>query len=363
MKRFWFAFLIAFMFSGGVVLAQNFISADNSGFEYHGRFDLTNKNEVSFDWSGVYITCAFSGTSCKAVLKGKNIFDINIDGKKIKTIEVNAEKDTFLLADKLSNSHHELRIVKRTESADRISAFYGIVVDDKAKVYKSSAKYFHKIEFIGDSYTAGFGNEYPLRECPPDKCDSLAYSATNTAKSFGALVAAHFRADYQINAISGKGLIRNYNGIDKGKEFSACYERTLQSSINNPQISTASYDLTLWHPEVIVIGIGINDFQADPPYSDTVKYDSAYTQFIKMLGNKHHGVKIICCATQVWPTNALISCVKSIVEKINAGGDKSVYYFEFETENTALYGHPSIKDHEKIAKELGAFIGSIIGWK
>jgi len=363
MKRSGFQFLLFVMFLSGVVLAENFISAGNPGFEYHGRFDMTNKNEVSFDWPGVYITCAFDGTSCRAVLKGKNIFDINIDGREVKTIEINAEKDTFLLADGLKKCRHELRIVKRTESNDRISTFYGIIIDDKAEISKSAVKYSHRIEFIGDSYTAGFGNVHPVRECLPDKCDSLMYSTTNTAKSFGALIASRFNSDYQINAISGKGLIRNYNGMDNGKEFLFCYERTLQSGINNTQISSAHYDLTLWHPEVIVIGIGINDFQADPPYSDTVKFDSAYTQFIKMLQTKHPGVLIICCATQVWPTKALIPRVKSIVEKINAPGKKNVFYYEFQTENTALFGHPSIKDHELIAKDLGVLIGTVTGWK
>lgn len=363
MKKCGFLLLLGVIICGGNVLANNFISADNPAFGYHGRFDLTNKSKAAFDWPGVYITCAFEGTSCSAVLEGRNMFDAVIDEKIVRTIDVHGEKDTFLLADKLPAGKHELRIVKRTESNDRVSFFYGIMLDDKAKIYKSEVKYDHRIEFIGDSYTAGFGIEHQGRECAPDKCDSLAYSTTNAAKSFGALISARFNADYQINAISGKGLVRNYNGIDKGKEFPVCYSRTLQSSVNNADVKSTEYNLTSWHPELVVIGIGINDFQADPPYADSVKYDSVYTQLIKTISAKHSGVKIICCATEVWPTKALIPRVKAVVEKLNDAGNKDVYYFEFQTENMALYGHPSIADHEKIAQELCAFISKSVGWK
>jgi len=357
-------FVILTMFvTGGSAVAGNFISADNPGFQYFGRCDGSNKKEVIFDWPGVYITCAFDGTACRSVMKGRNTFDVYVDGQYQCIVDVKAEKDTFLLVDKLKKGKHELKIVKRTESNGNATSFYGLMLDNGAQIYRSVKKTSHRIEFIGDSYTAGFGNEYLSRDCPPEQADSLMYSTTNTAKSFGALIAARFNAQYQINAISGKGLIRNFNGIDKGKEFLSCYERTLQSSINNTGISSLPWDFSTWHPEVIVICMGINDFQADPPYSDSVVFDSTYSNFVKFLQAKHPGVKIVCCATQVWPTKAFIPRIRKIVEDFRGEGNNNVIYFEFETENTALFGHPSIKDHEKIAFELGTLIKSVTGWK
>lgn len=348
--------------SGVSVMGENFISADNYSIQYFGRFDHSNPTEVSFDWPGVIITCRFEGTSCKAVLQGKNCFDVFIDSQYQKTITIGEMKDTLLLAEKLSKGTHTLKIVKRSESNSNVSVFYGLVLDNGCKLQTSPAKPVRKIEFIGDSYTAGFGNEFPSRECKPDECDSNVFFSTNTGKAFGPIVAGMFNAQYQVNAISGKGLIRNFNGMDKGKEVLVAYDKTLQSRINSNN-KAPLWNFKSWHPDVIVIGIGINDFQADPPYSDSAIFDSTYITFIKFLQSQHPGVKTICCATKIWPANSLIPRVKNVVDNFKNSGDKKVFYFEFETENTALYGHPSLKDHEKIAKELGPVVGAVTGWK
>jgi lysophospholipase L1-like esterase len=343
-------------------MSENFIPAGNASIRYFGRFDHSNPSEVSFDWPGVVITCRFEGTTCKAVLQGKNSFDVLIDDQYQKTITVTDQKDTLLLADKLNKGTHTVKIIKRSESNSNVSVFYGLLLDNKCKLQRLSSEPSRKIEFIGDSYTAGFGNEFPSCECKAEECDANVFSSTNTGKAFGPLIAGMFNAQYQVNAISGKGLVRNYNDIDKGKEFLFAYDKTLQSSINS-NTKTPLWDFKSWHPKVIVIGIGINDFQADPPYSDSAIFDSTYTSFIKFLQSQHPGVKIICCATKVWPTNGLIPRIKKIVEDCNNSGNKNVSYFEFETDNTALYGHPSLKDHEKIAKELGPLVGAVAGWK
>jgi lysophospholipase L1-like esterase len=354
--------LVALALPGVSVMSENFISADNPSFQYFGRVYRSNPGEVSFDWPGVIVACRFQGTTCKAIMQGKNCFDVFVDNKYQKTVAVAEQKDTILISDKLSKGIHTLKIAKRSESNSNVSVFYGLVLDNNSKLQTPPAEQSRKMEFVGDSYTAGFGNEFPFRECKPEECDSNVFHSTNTGKAFGPLIAGVFNAQYQVNAISGKGLIRNYNGIDKGKEFLNSYDKTLQSSINS-NTKSPLWDFKSWHPDVIVIGLGINDFQADPPYPDSVIFDSTYTSFIKFLQSQHPGVKVICCATKIWPTNSLIPRIKKIVDDLKNSGDKNVFYFEFETENTALYGHPSLKDHEKIAKELVPVVETVTGWK
>jgi lysophospholipase L1-like esterase len=344
-------------------MAGNLIPGDNDVFTFSGRCDFSNKNEVAFDWPGIIISFGFTGTSCMAIIGGPCMFDLFIDNQFVKTISAADKKDTLLLADNLTNKKHIVKLVKRNETLNKPVVFYGVIADHNTKPFNVAQKKIPgKIEFIGDSYTAGYANEFPFRECEDEDSDSIVFSTTNTGKSFGSLIADAFNAERYINAISGKGIVRNYGWADKGMEFFTCYERTLLTSINNPAVNGVHWNYT-WHPDVIVIGLGINDFQADPPYADPLQFDSTYKAFISLLKEKHPGVKIICCATKIWPANTLISRVRGIVESFREKGDNSLFYFEYETENTALYGHPSIRDHQKIAHELGALIGAVTGWK
>jgi lysophospholipase L1-like esterase len=345
-----------------VSVAGNFIPCDNEVFSFSGRCDFTNKNEVAFDWPGIIITFGFSGTSCMAVISGPCMFDLFIDNLFVNTIRAADKKDILLLADKLTTKKHIVKLVKRNETLNKPVVFYGVIVDRDTTLFNVVQKNTRRIEFIGDSYTAGYANEYPYRDCDDKDSDSIVFSTTNTGKAFGSLIADAFNAERYINAISGKGIVRNYGWSDIGREFLRCYGRTLLTSISNPAVNDILWNYP-WHPDVIVIGLGINDFQADPPYADSLQFESTYTTFISLLKEKHPGVKIICCATKIWPANTLIPRVHAIVECFREKGDNNVLYFEYETENTALYGHPSIADHQKIARELGALIGTVTGWK
>ena len=338
-----------------------FIAPDNAAIEYVGRFDFSNPKEPSFDWPSVYITTQFEGTSCKVVLSGKCRYDIFVDGTLTSTLTVEGVVDTFIVAKKLKNGLHTLRIAKRTETNQHACTLHGFILDSKCGLVKQQTATNRNIEFIGDSYTAGFGNEHTSRECALSQCDSILFMTTNANRAFGALIAHSFNAHYQINAYSGKGLVRNYNGIDPGNEFLSYYDKVLNSKVNTGGIDKL-WKFSNWHPEVIVIGLGINDFLADPPYADSALFDSTYVAMCNFLRSKHPGVKLVCCATDVWSTHALVPRVKSIVEKQIKEGKRDIWYFEYATDNTALYGHPSVVDHAKIAREMQPLIAKITQW-
>lgn len=336
--------------------SASIISPNNSNIQYFGRFDFSNPSEVAFEWPGVYIRAVFQGTSCKVILRGNDLFDVFIDEKALAVLKSGPKPDTLIAADGLEDKPHQLLLKKRSESSVP-SFFQGLVLDSGKALITPPAPPVRKIEFIGDSYTAGFASEYTSRECPPDKADSIIMNFTNTNKAFGPQVASHFNAQYQINAISGKGLVRNYNGIDPGKELPFYYEKALLSTENNV------WNFSSWKADVVVIGIGINDFQADPPYADSSLFDAAYVKILTKLRKNYPGVKFICCATKVWPTDALIPRIKSIVENQKKKGHKDIWYYEYTTENSALYGHPGTKDHQTIAKGLIPVIAEATGWK
>lgn len=350
-----FIFLIMY-----TLYSQSIINPQDPNIQYMGRIDKSSNDKVAFDWPGILIKTIFSGTSCKAVFEGVNCFDVFVDGKHIKTFSTKPQKQTYELVSGLSEGRHQLIISKRSESQNGASIFYGLILEKDQTLSPPPPLPDKKIEFIGDSYTVGFANEYLNRECPAGADDSIIFAATNTYKAFGPIVARAFGAQYHIIAISGKGLVRNYNNIDKGKEILYYYDKTLITPINNS--SSPKWDFSQWKADVVVIGIGINDFQAEPPYADPNKFDSVYISLIERIRKQYPKVKIICCATKVYPTDALIPRVKAIVEQQKSKGYQDIWYFEYISENGALYGHPSIYDHQQIANNLIKLIAEATGW-
>jgi lysophospholipase L1-like esterase len=345
-----------------ILSAQTLISPGDPGIRYMGRVDRSLPDRVMFDWPGITIQAVFAGTTCGVALEGVNYYDAFVDGVLTATFQTRPRKATFTVAQNLSDRNHRLLIVKRSESPLSTASFFGLLLDKGKTLAALPEPMQRKIEFIGDSYTAGFANEYLNRECPAGKEDSIILAATNAHKAFGPLVARAFGADYHLIAMSGKGLLRNYNGIDKGRELPVYYDRTLIAPVNDAKASSR-WDFSQWKADVAVIAIGINDFQADPPYSDSAKFDATYSALIERVRKLYPGVKVICCATKVWPIDALIPHIKAIVEQQKTGGHDDVRYFEYVTGNGALYGHPHIYDHQTIADGLIPVVAEATGWR
>jgi len=361
-------FVILFFLLAGSAMTlsagqRRLIPATNPHIRYMGRTDHSKPDCVTFDWPGVVIDAFFTGSSIDIVIKGTARFDVFINESHIGVVESPCTKATVAVAHSLpASGGKRLRLAKRSESTIEPISLYGFMLDSGSRLLPIPEERKRKILFIGDSYTAGFANEHSGREFRPDAADSIIFTCTNANRSFGPLTAKQFDAQYQLIAISGKGLVRNYNGIDKGKELPAYIDRTLLTSVNNGA-SGYTWKDDRWKADVVVTGIGINDFQADPPYADPDTFDNAYDSLIQKLRVTHPGVKIICCATKVWPTNALVAAVKRVVTRQLACGHKDIRYFEYSTANGALYGHPSLDDHRHIADQLIPIIREMTGWR
>ena len=250
-----FKYLLYLLIMAITAGSQTHIKPDHPHIRYFGRVDRSTPDRVVFDWPGIAIHAIFQGPSCSVILEGVNAFDVFVDGILTKTFLTTSQKATYEIVAGLTDRNHRLRLIKRSESAHSPSTFWGFILEGGKILIAPPAPPKRKIEFIGDSYTAGFANEYLSRESPAGKDDSIILAATNTNKAFGPLVARAFGAQYHIIAISGKGLIRNYNGIDKGKELPYYYDRTLISSVNNPNATIEDNILRL-----VATGCGQNGF-------------------------------------------------------------------------------------------------------
>ena len=202
-------------------------------------------------WPGTYFEGRFRGTGVAVrVNDSVNILDIFIDGQLVRTIS--KPGDGQVEFNGLTDSEHSVRVEKRTEAAWTSAQFTGIFVPDAAEVLSVKPR-ARQIEFIGDSYTVGYGNTSSKRECPGDG----VWATTQTQLAFGPLTAKHFDADYRVNAISGRGIVRNYNG-SAGLHLPEAYPNII--NLENASILDSNMAADDWTPQVVVIGLGTNDF-------------------------------------------------------------------------------------------------------
>ncbi|NEW06529.1 acetylxylan esterase [Paenibacillus sp. SYP-B3998] len=317
---------------------------------------------VAYSWPGIYFTANFTGTGIGIRLNDWfNRYNIQIDGA-FHTKLVNPGKTTYWI-NGLSNGQHTIKLSKVSESTWNSGRFEGLVPAEGGSLLDPPPSPARQIEFIGDSWTVGFGNLANTRECTYEQ----TVANTDTNLSFGVLTAGHYGADYQINGYSGTGMVRNYSGASPDINYRTYYDRALLETEGNVWNNFGD-----WKPQVVVIELGVNDFstslQPNEPYTpETLKaaYKSAYHGFIDKLRGKYgNDTDIIVSATYLWPDNVYSQYTQEIVDEEHARGDSRVHYFYFGGIGlNACLWHPDVNDHQSISNQLIGLIDQLPhGW-
>ncbi|MFI7546505.1 SGNH/GDSL hydrolase family protein [Actinoplanes sp. NPDC049599] len=319
-----------------------------------GRVEVSG-DERRFSWPGVYFEGRFRGTGVGVVIDDSAAdYDVQIDGGTVATL-ITPGRTTYWVRD-LAAGVHRVRLVKRSESPWAVSTFGGFLPAAGGAILPAPAPRHRQIEFIGDSYTAGYGNLSPTRDCTGDEVNRT----TNADLSFGALVARRMRADYQLNAFSGRGMVRNYNGGEPGTSYRTYYDRALLS------VEGDVWRPAGWRPQVVVIGLGINDFSTainpgEPwtPESLAAAYRTAYQGFINKLRARYGArTMIVVSATDVGGSAVLAEAAREVVA---ARQDRVGYWYYGSAglDYGGCHWHPSAHDHEVIADRLYAYLDSL----
>ncbi|WP_432907386.1 SGNH/GDSL hydrolase family protein [Micromonospora matsumotoense] len=310
---------------------------------------------VRYSWPGVYFEGRFRGTGVGIVLDDPvNDYDVQLDGTTVATL-VTPGRATYRLTG-LSPGRHTVRLVKRTESPAAAGAFGGFVAAAGGRMLAPPAARHRQIEFIGDSFTAGYGNLSTDRECT----DAQATRRTDADLSFGALTARRLDADYQLNAYSGLGMVRNHDGGAPDVTYRTFYPRSLLA------VDGDVWDRPVdWRPQLVVVGLGANDFATDlrpdeawTPQTLRRAYRDAYHGFLDRLRARYsRHTLIVVTAQQLWTTIAFAEAAEQVVRERH---DRVRYWYQDSTglDHGGCRWHPSRRDHELIADRLGAFLAT-----
>lgn len=301
-------------------------------------------------WPGSYFETAFDGRAALfRIGPGEVRLNILVDGAEVSTL-VKPQPGMYRVAG-LAPGRHKLRVEVASESQAQPTMFGGFFANagTKALPLPTLAR---AIEFIGDSHTVGYGNTSTKTDCTQDE----VWQTTDTSKAFGPALARKYGADYEVNAISGRGIVRNYNGFaaDKLPEaypFTLFDKRTLA---NEPG----------WQPQVIVIALGTNDFTTplhpgerwatrDALHAD---FETTYVRFVQRLRARNPSALIVIWATDMAKGEIQTEAAK-VAATLRASGDTLVDYVPVNGLSfSGCHAHPSLDDDAVIGGRIAAAI-------
>lgn len=347
--------------------------------------------DFAYGWPGVYFESRFSGDEVVMRLDdATSDLELLIDGEPLKRFSKPGEAIYDITG--LKTGEHTVRLERLSEDIDAGGSFGGFYVPT-GSIWRSREtpppaphrvgkaltppKRARQIEFIGDSYLSGYGATSTKRTCTPDEI----HASTNTQLAWGALTADHYDADYEINATSGIGVVRNYGGspgIVMPERYDSDLMRvgvlvhsyeTLTSSDMTEAASHRPYGILngsasdIWQPQIVVVALGDNDFatplRPGEPWATTPdlrgKFIESYLAFLKALRARNPKATLILAD---YGEPELIPDLKAIAALAKTRGDDRVYTWSAGTEfeRTGCDWHLSEGDHRGIAARLEAFI-------
>lgn len=340
----------------------------HSYFTYSGRVDFSDSLSPVFAYPGVSIRAKFTGTSLAVLLEekgnggpqGTNYFNVIVDHSEPYVIELTDQKNEYLISDQLTDTIHTVEIFKRTEARVGPVIFKGLKLHRKGQLLYLEDKFDLKMEFIGHSITCGYGNETLT-----DLSDvGFTSDQENNYQAWGAVAARQLNAEYMCTVYSGTGLIYNIDGTFRGTapQF---FNRTF------PDSTYSRWDHAAYQPDIVVLNLGANDFNAEYLHKDLTiekeRFVQTYLNFMAQIRAKYPETKIICTVgvmmsdtfpphTQSW--TRIQDYVSTVVNRANQSGADGVFYLVL-TPQKPPYGqdsHPSTATQQLMADQLVQFI-------
>jgi lysophospholipase L1-like esterase len=311
----------------------------------------------TYQWPGSYFRAAFDGTTAFFwVVKGDEILHVVVDGRLAAKL-VKPETGVYRI-DGLGKGKHRVDIFVATETQAAPNTFGGFAIPPGEQALMPTRRH-RQIEFIGDSHTVGYGDLSDTRQCTNAK----VWADTDDTKAFGPMTARHYDADYQINAISGRGVVRSYNGAHVDT-LPQVYPYVLFDK-------KQKYQDLAWKPQVIVIALGTNDFSTPLHKVERWKtrgelhadFEATYVKFLQKLRTRNPRAFIIVWATDIGG-GEIEAEVQKVVRQFKKQGGRHITYLPINGLSfSACNSHPSLADEKIISAKLEHLIDADKAWR
>lgn len=253
---------------------------------------------------------------------------------------------------------HQLTITYIGEGYHTRPEFHGFILNNNTFLTSPAPLPSRKIEFIGNSITCGYGIEAADASAPYTE-ETANYYFTYAAKT-----ARWLKAQAYVVARSGIGVYRNYNGPKTGDAVNMNTEYKYTMLYDDSQL----WDFTRFTPDVVCVNLGTNDTSTEG--ADSTLLAKGFYNLYKQIRSHYPDAKIIFLSGCMMKGNALKMAKDAMdftMRLALSNGDTNVYRLDFETHDGSLgYGaswHPSMKQHDVMAKQLTSYLKSITKWE
>ncbi|KQM64035.1 MULTISPECIES: SGNH/GDSL hydrolase family protein [unclassified Sphingomonas] len=319
-----------------------------SGRVAAGEGDLSRYRR---QWPGTYFEGSFQGKAVDvAVGPGEVSLRVRIDDAAPVALVRPAPGRYRLTAP--NAGRHRVRVDVVSESQAGATAFGGLFVPAGSTPLAAPAALPRAIEFIGDSHTVGYGNTSTSRDCT----EGQVWETTDTSQGVAGQLSRRYNAAYRVNAISGRGIVRNYGGF-AAPTVPEAYPYALFDG------KTPANDAG-WQPQVIVISLGTNDFTTPLKPEERWKsrdalhadYEARYVRFVQDLRRRSPRAFFVLWATDL-ADGEIAREVAKVGDRLRAGGETR---FAIVPMTGLSFGgchfHPNVADDVKIAAAIGKVI-------
>ncbi|MBD1260813.1 SGNH/GDSL hydrolase family protein [Maribacter polysiphoniae] len=336
------------------------VEYSHSKIQYEGRIDTTKSGAAVLYWSGTSIKMNFEGESIAAIMQdeeGDNYFNVIVDNEEPFILRPDTIKKSYPLASGLSKGKHTIEVFKRTEWDRGKTLFYGFNIAGSATVLPKPLPKKRKIEFYGNSITAGNAVE---DTSGADLSDS---TYTNNYRSYARLTAKHFDAEYRCICRSGIGITISWFPLTMPE----LYDRL------DPEDPTSTWDFSKYTPDIVVINLMQNDswlvgmpdhaefkakFGTQPPTEEFIV--DAYAQFVRNIRKEYPKAHIVCMLGNMDVTDKGSKWPGYVERAVGAINDPKIYTHFVPYKNTP--GHPNIAEQKELSQSLIQFIEGHIAW-
>ena len=350
---------------GWVALAQNTpapieaealpiaVAANDANVLYEGRFDGRDPIGPRAAWPSSAVALRFRGNDLNARIRGgsSDRWQIEVDGKPTTKLALREGEHLYRIASDLKEGEHLVRMVKATEAFFGTTQFVRFELNRGAQLL-AIVPPKHHLEIIGDSISAGYGNEAASKE------EHFSADTENAYFTYGAIAARELGAGFSDFAWSGKK-------IWPDNTLPELYDLALptdKSSVGNFKTK----------PDAVLINLATNDFAGGIP--DETGWTKGYKEFVMRVRRNYPDAQIYCAIGTMmgdWDAGKSLTTLRrylaKIVADVKAGGDEKIKIIDFGTQDgNNGFGadwHPNLKTHRLMADQLRETLRRDLGWQ
>lgn len=341
---------------------SRFVRADSPDIVVEGRYAMSAADGVRLGFPGVVLHCRYHGDDLKMRVNAATdevFFDVSVDDGKPVRLRALAGEHDYPIVEATAAGDHVVEITRRNESWQGTCVVDGFDPGPDGRLLSPPPLPARKLLFIGDSITCGANADYS----PNDPLNGHTEHNTqwcDARVTFGKVLARHFHAQCHLVSYGGRGLIRDWQGLNTVCNAPQFYELAL------PDDPSIEWDHRRYVPDGVVICLGGNDFHSGVP--DETVFVNAYVQFLEKI---EHDAPLAWIFVMDCPMlkdepgkppqhSVLHAYLEEIVEKMHNPHIvlAPVSYYP----GNPMDHHPTRANHAAIATELEPILAKDLGW-